>query len=178
MVVKNECADKEKRHSVTENLKRPAFEIVKSARVNDPDISAAKVLRSHWKCFWECRVWQRLIFCLLFDATATNWEAVWVSKADITVISQSGAASRYFSHRHGQSQARTSTERGYCFWPLNFCWLNFTLEREERGHLLSFNCWRKALRRNMKLKGNRSIPLYSLFKLNRKLMWSKLRFRV
>lgn len=46
MVEESECADKEKRRRVMESLKGPALEIVKSARVTDPEISAAKCLEA------------------------------------------------------------------------------------------------------------------------------------
>ncbi|XP_073705540.1 paraneoplastic antigen Ma1 homolog [Garra rufa] len=46
MVEESECGEKEKRHRLMESLKGPALEIVKSARVTNPEVSAAKCLEA------------------------------------------------------------------------------------------------------------------------------------
>ncbi len=62
MVEESECADKEKRRRLMESLKGPALEIVKSARVTDPEISAAKCLESLENAFGTAESGEDLYF--------------------------------------------------------------------------------------------------------------------
>lgn len=62
MVEESECADREKRRRLMESLKGPALEIFKSARVTDPDISAAKCLEALENAFGTAESGEDLYF--------------------------------------------------------------------------------------------------------------------
>uniref|UniRef100_A0A673HFG7 Uncharacterized protein n=1 Tax=Sinocyclocheilus rhinocerous TaxID=307959 RepID=A0A673HFG7_9TELE len=62
MVEESECADKEKRRRLMESLKGPALDIVKSARVTDPEISAAKCLEALENAFGTAESGEDLYF--------------------------------------------------------------------------------------------------------------------
>ncbi|XP_077058963.1 paraneoplastic antigen Ma1 homolog [Siphateles boraxobius] len=62
MVEESECADKEKRRRLMESIKGPALEIVKSARVTDPEVSAAKCLEALENAFGTAESGEDLYF--------------------------------------------------------------------------------------------------------------------
>ncbi|XP_057207726.1 paraneoplastic antigen Ma1 homolog [Triplophysa rosa] len=62
MVEESECADKEKRRRLMESLKGTALEIIKSARVTDPDVSSAKCLEALENAFGTAESGEDLYF--------------------------------------------------------------------------------------------------------------------